>query len=274
MIKVFKAKILKSECWRIYRRTKIAYRYLQSPLVGMLKWIPLKTEEDNFYYGLQNSNLLTLASTLSIATNTSREKISGYLDEILNDIELQNYIKEFFKNDPLMRDSTYGWGRRIGWYAAVRAMRPRLVVETGVHHGIGACVIAAALQRNTAEGNRGSYLGTDYNANAGKLFTERYSSLGKIVYGDSIESLRRIPDEIDLFINDSDHSESYEASEYEAIKFKLSDSAIIFGDNSHVTSALQDFSIQTGRNFLFFKEVPLDHWYPGGGIGISFPSRN
>jgi hypothetical protein len=25
------------------------------------------------------------------------------------------------------------------------------------------------------------------------------------------------------------------------------------------------------RNFLFFKEEPEEHWYPGAGIGIAFP---
>ena len=53
------------------------------------------------------------------------------------------------------------------------------------------------------------YIGTDINPNAGYLFDEIYSENGKILYGDSIESLK-LNAEIDLFINDSDHSAEYE----------------------------------------------------------------
>jgi hypothetical protein len=30
--------------------------------------------------------------------------------------------------------------------------------------------------------------------------------------------------------------------------------------------------MKTGRNFVFFKEQPKAHWYPGAGIGISYPA--
>ena len=76
---------------------------------------------------------------------------------------------------------------------------------------------------------------------------------------------------IDLFINDSDHSASYEYREYQSIKNKLSPKALILGDNSHVTDELLKFSIENDRNFVLFREEPKDHWYPGAGIGISFP---
>ena len=76
---------------------------------------------------------------------------------------------------------------------------------------------------------------------------------------------------IDLFINDSDHLASYEYQEYQTIKNKLSPKALILGDNSHVTNKLLKFSIENDRNFVLFREEPKDHWYPGAGIGISFP---
>ncbi|WP_394359037.1 class I SAM-dependent methyltransferase [Leptolyngbya boryana] len=90
------------------------------------------------------------------------------------------------------------------------------------------------------------------------------------MYGDSIESLKHLDVPIDIFINDSDHSAEYEAEEYRTIASKLSDRAIVLGDNSHVTNKLLEFSLTMNRNFVFFKEIPTQHWYPGGGIGISF----
>lgn len=63
---------------------------------------------------------------------------------------------------------------------------------------------------------------------------------------------------------------TYEAEEYKTIANKLSEHAIVLGDNSHCTDRLLEFSLETNRHFVFFEEKPLDHWYPGAGIGISF----
>lgn len=89
------------------------------------------------------------------------------------------------------------------------------------------------------------------------------------MYGDSIESLGRVP-AIDLFITDSDHSANYEWRELEAVKSKLTDNSVVIADNAHSTGVLAEFSRMQKRKFLFFREEPADHWYPGGGIGISF----
>ncbi|MET4445559.1 hypothetical protein ABIB75_003841 [Bradyrhizobium sp. GM2.2] len=135
---------------------------------------------------------------------------------------------------------------------------------------MGAVVLCAALLRNTAEGHPGRYYGTDINKNAGFYLRSPYSSVGVVLYGDSIQSLRAFDSRVDLFINDSEHSAEYEAEEYEAIKEKLSPHAIVLGDNSHVTSKLAEFSMREGRRFVFLAEEPADHWYRGAGIGVSW----
>lgn len=162
------------------------------------------------------------------------------------------------------------YGRRLGWYALVRALKPRTVVETGVDKGLGSCVLAAGLLRNRAEGHPGRYLGTDINPQAGWMFQGAYREVGEILYGDSIESLQRLEGPIDLFINDSDHSSEYEEREYACIALKLSPTAVVLGDNALVTDKLYQFAVATGRRFLFFSEKPADHWYPGAGIGAAW----
>jgi hypothetical protein len=131
-------------------------------------------------------------------------------------------------------------------------------------------VLTAALIQNEREGYPGYYYGTDINPKAGYLLSGCYRKYGEILYGDSISSLEALDKRIDLFINDSDHSAGYEAKEYAVVATKLNPKAILLGDNSHVTSALLEFSLATGRHFVFFQEQPLNHWYPGAGIGISF----
>jgi predicted O-methyltransferase YrrM len=157
------------------------------------------------------------------------------------------------------------------WYAITRATKPKVIVETGVDQGMGAIVLCAALSRNAAEGISGRYYGTDINPDAGFYLQSPYSDYGRILYGDSLRSLEGLSEQFDLFINDSDHSESYEQAEYELIKTKLSPQAIVLGDNSHVSPKLAEFSVREARPFLFLSEEPADHWYRGAGVGISLP---
>lgn len=248
-----------------------AMRYFRRPLGQMLIWCFRSREVDNFTYPLTEGNISYLAHTIASVTGISFAQASSYVSEVLQDVELKQHLLSGISASRYGRSSdSCELGRRIGWYVFARILKPRVIVETGVHFGIGACVLCSALLRNGREGHPGQYYGTDINPDAGFLLTEPYSTVGKILYGDSLESLKTIP-QIDLFINDSDHSADYERREYELVLPKLSPSAVLLGDNSHDTKALADFSAAHGRNFVFFKEQPAHHWYPGGGIGISYP---
>jgi predicted O-methyltransferase YrrM len=231
-------------------------------------------EITNFTYDLTPKNLDYLAHMTAFAARRSRQDMADYIAEARNDVELKQHVVKAIRSrgQPVDGSVECMFGRRLGWYALVRALRPKVVVETGVERGHGAVLLCAALLRNAAEGHPGRYYGLDIDPGAGWLLTGKYAQAGKVLYGDSLESLAGMKETIDLFINDSDHSADYEAREYLAIEPKLSAGAVILGDNAHVTDKLAAFSQQTGRNFLFFREEPADHWYTGAGIGISFPA--
>lgn len=254
---------------RIYIRRNFALSYYKPKIKQIRIWSFKHTENDNFYYSLKPKNVLELSSLISVVTGRTREEIESYFKEIKNNAELHSHIESIWKKDPKMRDADLGFGRRIGWYAFARALKPKIIVETGVHQGVGSCVLISALIKNYQEGFEGYYYGTDIDLNAGSLIKGTYAKFGKILYGDSITSLNQFQEKIDLFINDSDHSEIYEAQEYESIRSKLASNSLILGDNSHVTDKLISFAQKNRRPYLFFKEEPFNHWYPGAGIGIS-----
>ena len=143
------------------------------------------------------------------------------------------------------------FSRRIGWYIIARILKPKIIVETGVDKGLGSVILAEALIKNKSEGFFGKYYGTDINLNAGYLFDDIYSEMGEILYGDSIESLSNLNEDIDLFINDSDHSAVYERNEYLTILNKLNTNSVILGDNSNSTEELLNFSIKTQHIWKF-----------------------
>ena len=261
-----------------YIKRKVAYGYYKKPLSLINHYAWLDNERSNFYYDLTDLNKDHLAHTISLITETEHTKVLNYFSELLDNKDLYNYLNDSLKNFPnsIKNFANYGseisfaYGRRLGWYAITRIIKPKVIIETGVDLGIGSCVLSSALLMNKSEGFEGQYIGTEINLQAGKLYKEPYNSVGKIIYGDSIKTLNKIEEKIDLFINDSDHSSEYEYNEYLSIKEKLSKNSFILGDNSHVTDCLPRFSRISNRSFIFFKEKPKNHWYPGAGIGISF----
>ena len=245
--------------------------YYRPKLRQIRQWARLHTETSNFYYRLTGENRDHLAWLISHITGEKHTTITSYFDELESDTALRSHITDALKAANYGSDIQVEYGRRLGWYALVRALKPRVVIETGIDHGVGSCVLASALLRNAAQGLPGRYFGTEIRTEAGKLFCAPYDTTGKILFGDSIESLSHLDQPVDLFINDSDHSGEYEYREYQVIRDKLSPHGVILGDNAHVTDSLSRFSHESGRQFLFFSEKPANHWYPGAGIGISFP---
>jgi hypothetical protein len=253
-------------------RARVALGYYRAPLSNLLKWIFKSRETSNFTYDLQDLNKRYLAALIAQVVGTTSGVIMAYFEEIETDAGLKQHITEAtLRSDrAFMADADVHFARRIGWYAFARALKPRVIVETGVDKGLGSCVLTSALERNAQEGQGGKYFGLDINPRAGYLLSGRYASYGRILYGDAIESLGKIDSGVDLYISDSDHSADYEALEYKAVADKLAPHAIILSDNAHVTDKLLEFSLATDRRFLYFQEKPFNHWYPGASIGISF----
>jgi hypothetical protein len=232
-------------------------------------------ETHNYTFDLTERNIRYMGEMVAVAVRRPAREIHGYIQEAINDQALNAHISAKMAAHDGQKTPSHvktPFARRLGWYAVARAVKPKVIVETGVERGHGAVLLCAALLRNGAEGHPGRYFGTDLNPKAGWLMSGAYASVGKILYGDSIMSLLALQERIDLFINDSDHSDEYEAREYEIIAPKLSADSIVLGDNAHVTDKLALFAEATGRHFLMFREEPKDHWYPGAGLGIAFPA--
>jgi predicted O-methyltransferase YrrM len=256
----------------IPRRVAYALGYYAPQLSNIFLWGIRSREETNFTYDLSDDSFFYLAHTISVVTGTDIGTVQGYIREAREDSNLRDTVIRAIDASKyrFVSDARCEFGRRLGWYAFARILKPRVIVETGIDKGHGAILLCAALLKNRAEGTDGTYYGTDINPEAGWLLRPPYSEVGTFLFGDSIQSLRNFSHKIDLFINDSDHSAEYEYQEYRTVAEKLSETAIVLGDNSHVTPMLAKFAAERGMKFLYFREVPKDHWYPGCGIGIAF----
>src|SRR5207302_11039577 len=78
-----------------------------------------------------------------------------------------------------------GYGRRLGWYAIARLVRPQLIVETGIHDGLGSTVLLRALQRNAEDGNDGRLLAFDIRPDVGWLVEDGLRDRYDVRIGDT-----------------------------------------------------------------------------------------
>lgn len=253
-------------------RFMLGLSYITPIIKNLFVWTFTSHETDNFTYDISDDNKEYLTAFISHMTRTPYQRVLLYMQEIeKNNMLLRDMKSEIIKTkDRYHIDKKVYLGRRIGWYLLVRILKPHVVVETGVEKGIGACVLTFALMKNAREGHKGVYYGTEIDPTAGDLFKDPYDKFGKILIGDSVTSLRKLPCKIDLFIHDSDHNASYEMKEYMAVKDKLTKHAYVVSDNAHSTDSLFRFAQESGREFLYFQEKPIHHWYPGAGIGVAF----
>ncbi|MCB0338994.1 MAG: class I SAM-dependent methyltransferase [Bdellovibrionales bacterium] len=251
------------------KRIKIPMRAVRQLTQGIFEWIFESRTTHNFPCNLTPDNKACLEHFVSHIVNRPVVEIRSYISEIENDAGLARHIVDTINNskqraysDPVAR-----FGRRLGWYALVRALKPRVVVETGVDRGLGSVVFTSALMRNSAEGHPGYYYGLEIDQKCGLLFTAPYSEYGEIIYGDSLETLMQIEKPIDFFIHDSNHSLEHERRELEVIQRKLADNAILLSDNG--PRVLMEFAEKTGRKFYYFKEITQEYWHGGADIAVA-----
>lgn len=237
------------------------------------RWLFTSREHHNYTYDLTRLSREHLAWYVSAVCDTDVKQIRAYLDEIESDTALRRHIETSTAASARrgLADRQVRYGRRIGWYAIVRARKPRHVVETGVDKGLGSCVLAAALLRNADEGQPGRVTALDINPEAGYLTRSApYAQVVDLVIGDSIASIGALDRPVDMFLHDSDHSAGHERREFEAVEPRLAPGALLLSDNATVTDVLCRHAEATGRRFLAFRETPARHWFPGDGIGAAW----
>jgi len=238
-----------------------------------IHWLFTSREHHNYTYDLTPVSTDQMAWFVSAACDVPISAVRGYLAELDDDMELRRHIEAATVRSARrgLADRRVRYGRRAGWYAIVRALKPAHVVETGVDKGLGTSVLAAALIRNSAEGSPGRVTAIDINPEAGYLVrTGPVSGLVDLVIDDSLAAIEALARPVDLFIHDSDHAATHERREFLAIEPKLTEKAYLLTDNGAVTAVLSRHAEATNRRYLFVREQPARHWFPGDGIGLAW----
>ena len=256
-----------------FPRLIIAMRTSLILIFNIIKWSFKSRETSTYTYLLSSLNTKYLIQTVSVVTKKTYSEIEGYFNEILSNEELRSYVVNKVKasNVRYKKDLRFDLASRIGWYAIIRANKSKVVVENGVELGYSAVVLCEAILKNISEGYPGRYYGLDINGNAGYFIKDdRYISIAKIIVGDALDSLSHFSESIDFYFSDGYRTFDYEQKEFEVLSKNTSLHPVIVTNKLKFSDALSDFSVIHRKQFITFQEDPLNHWYPGSSIGISF----
>jgi predicted O-methyltransferase YrrM len=255
------------------RRAMRVARHDARVVAASARWLVRSREHHNYTYDLTALNTDHLAWFVSAVCDAPVREVRGYLRELADDEALRSHVLSATAASARrgLADREVRFGRRIGWYAIVRALKPAHVVETGVDKGLGTLVLAAALRRNEADGRPGRVTAVDINPEAGFLVrTGPWADLVDLVVGDSVATIAGLDRPVDLFLHDSNHSVEHEKREFATVESHLAPGALLLTDNAARTKVLSQYAERTGRRFLAFTERPARHWYPGDGLGVAW----
>jgi predicted O-methyltransferase YrrM len=229
-----------------------------------LRYFMFDREFTNLTYDIDNVD--ELAAFLADLLGRPVEEMVAYVHEPLEDVRLLIPLRRKLR-ERADRNSEPRFGRRIGWYAVVRALRPQSVVETGVHDGLGSALLLHALNLN----GLGTLTGFDIDPQSGWLVPDELRDRYELVIGNirtTLPSWLAIHN-VDLFIHDSLHTYEHETFELRSALDHSGGAAVLVSDNAHATTALADLSQQMDLEYGLFRERPRGHFYPGAGVGIA-----
>lgn len=215
-----------------------------------------------------------------------------YLEELAKNIELRLSIEnivnpvEFFKTkswDSLLRFGLY----RSVQFCLTRAIKPQIVVETGVLHGLSSTFFLEAIKLNGhgrlhsidlpstfedgAVNNDGFVDTLPPGLPSGWSIPNQLRVYWSLEIGSSIDQLPKICqmyDEIDIFIHDSEHTYETMMSEFQIVWDNIADGGFLIADNVDTNCSFFDFCNYVSKTPVVFPPDP-DH-QKLGDPGIRF----
>ena len=129
-----------------------------------------------------------MLAAINEVTGVPLDTLSGYVSEADQDPELGERLARRlrWRFDVKRRPQL---GNRLGWYVLIRALRPELVVETGIYNGLGSLTLLRALEHNRTEGAPGRLVSFDRSETAGWLVDERNGQHWERVLGATADTL-------------------------------------------------------------------------------------
>jgi Methyltransferase domain len=235
-------------------------------LKGQARFVLIDPEPDNFTYELANER--ELAAWIETVSRSERTCVDGLVAELRADSVLAERLRRATARRWWWSKRSPPFGKRLAWYVLARILKPALIIETGVHDGLGSLVLLRALERNLAEGSPGRLVSFDVNPASGWIVDAHpLWELRIQATRDGLPAALEDGSPLGLFIHDSLHTYENERFELRCAASHLARNGVLVSDNAHGTRALAETCEELGLEYFEFHERPLGHFYPGGAMG-------
>jgi predicted O-methyltransferase YrrM len=194
-------------------------------------------------------------SFLSTITNVSTRNLRSFLEEPSQTKSFSDCLheaKDTFKTLKIQSADLYA-KKVLLQYASIRALRPAIVVETGIANGVSSAYLLLALKANSYGTLYSIGLDDKHFLPAGKslgwVIPEELRPRWRLLVGDSREVLPRLLGEIgaiDVFVHDSLHTYDHMLWEYRVAYPELRRGGLLFSDDALWNSAFMDFAHEVG----------------------------
>jgi hypothetical protein len=180
-----------------------------------LGYVLLDPETESFSFELDDER--QVISALAQALGRSEDELAGYAAETRTDPELNEALARHVRwRFDVKRRMPLGY--RLPWYIFVRALKPALVVETGIYHGLGSLVLLRALARNAQAGSPGELMSFDTDQRAGSVVRDEVRRDWRRFAGSTHDLL--LPAlhgrHVDMLFQDTPHTEENQRFEFGA----------------------------------------------------------
>lgn len=237
--------------------------------ISYVLWDP---EVESFTYEIENED--ELAEFVSTLVEVELEQVRTFIDETRQDPELDRGLRRTtrWQFDVKRRLPI---GNRLLWYALARALKPELIVETGIYQGLGSLVLLRALERNAREGVDGELISFDVDPRAGQVVAPRVSGRWQRIEGlttdtlaDALEGRR-----VGMMLQDTPHTYENQAFEFGTTMDHAADRIVLLDGGGGRTHALAEICERHGGVYRHFRERPRDHFFPASGSGVALIDR-
>ncbi len=245
-----------------------AVRLYRGSLRRHWRFVLIDPEPANFSYGIANE--IELAEWAATVAGCEPSEARTVLAEPASDAALKARLASATGGHWLWTKRSPPFGKRLGWYALVRLLRPCLVIETGVHDGLGSLLLLRALERNLEDGHAGRLVSFDVNPTAGWLVDAHPQwELRLESSRDGLPEVLGAGDAVDVFIYDGWHSYDDELWDLETVAAHLDADGVLISDDAQVTHALSDVAREAGLAYFEFHEIPVRHFHPGAVLAAA-----
>lgn len=187
---------------------------------------------------------------LASVTDSTPSAIRKFIDEPANLPEFVSHVRECI---PILRETPdpicYLYAKKVLiQFAVARALRPDVIVETGVANGISsmywllACHLNGKGRLYSIDVNKGEYL--PVNRQTGWIVPHYLRERWNLQLGDAREILPPILADVgtvDIFVHDSLHSYDHMKFEFDVAYPHVRPGGLVMSDDVNLNSAFSDF---------------------------------